>query len=851
MKISRELFLKRKFFSWFRHDLVISAAKKSKNQFIQFYNRSTFLLLTDCDIHFRSLPVNETKLSSRSGFNGRSAEFKTFYRLRRFYCSWMVYFVTSPMLVVLLCVGLVAPSSSEINLKSEHVLTVCDALTIWHTTKEEPIPECPQLPSAAGFFKNLREKLYEKQCETNVTISQSETSLLERGILIIKQLVDDIKDGLEELGVTFVYAAEDVSGLESVGKRWNQRVYWILAGSCFLLFYLHCREVNALLFNVVMGFVTSGVFYFVHLYYQNGFTSWLLIAIAIFVGSPLYVRTWLPGLGAMTFIHLAIPLLSLVLRLIVETQLLLGPMLTLIINSFSVLIHVFCLIGLYIDEKLLIVKVILLPFYQTFLSLFDFNGRHSELINSIRQSVNSMTTGFFSSTDFKDMSVQQLDEMLAGRLRQLCVNVTTSWYSACPVLFSRSCTAYINQTELAKLDQGFDLAGQWLTGLILPSSKSTGSVQRTLSKQLCQQISYSACRAIDIIAYCSPDDTFYGQAYHTFLKAVEKLKASMVVEPWLQINFTLFDSGQTAHVSFDTDWIIFGRNIVSLCLATFLLFILFRALIQSIFFLRRYRTDFFYCSKTIGLSWKSVSNTRLLVKVLLFFVGEKAMKWMHEQLQEIQFIEPERGEARLAFNVQGNGTLASIMRSLFGGFSLQSKYCTQANSSVCITPFFPVGGSTWILLFSLAGIYVLIGTCSNRTDYLMCRICGHFVHHVRRERKRMKQENSREERIRRRSVVQILAGEALSRCRPEDSQLVLRFYHRPRRWYHHRFTPNVVQSIIAYLKFGVESIMCQICLSKTLATRFKCRTLLFCDACSIHLKRCPCGCGSWQKSRIG
>lgn len=752
--------------------------------------------------------------------------------------------------VIILCLGLIAPSSPEINFKSEQVLTVCDAFNVWHTQKGDPIPECPQLPSVAGFFENLREKLYEKQCETNATVSQSEISLLEHGILIVKQFVDSIKDGLEELGMALIYAAEDVSGLESARKRWNHRVYSILAGSCFLLFYLHCRKMSALLFNAILALITSGVFYFVNLYYHSWFTIWLLIVVAIFVGSPLYVRTWLPGLGAMTFIHLAIPLLNLVLRLIIETQLFLGPMLTLIINSFSILIHVFCLIGLYIDEKLMVVKVILLPFYQTFLSLFDFNGRHSELINSIRLSVDDMTTGFFSSTDFKGKSIEQLDEMLASRLRQLCVNVTTSWYSTCPVFFARSCTAYIDQTELAKLDQGFDIAGQWLTSLILPSSKGTGSVQRTLSKQLCQQISHSACRAIDIAAYCSPDDTFYGQAYHTFLTAVEKLKASMVIEPWLHFNFTLFDSGMTAHVSFDTVWIFFVRRIASLCLVAFFLFVLFRALIQSIFFLRRYRTDFLFCSEATGLSWQSVSNTKLMVKVLLFFLSEKTMKWMHEQLQEIQFIEPERGEARLAFNVQGNGTIANVMRSLFGGFSLQSKYCTKADSSVCITPFFPVGWSTWIFLFILAGFYVLIGMYAKKTDSLMCRICGRLIEHVRRERKRVQQENSRRERIRKRLVVQTLAEEALSRCEPEDSQVVLRFYHPPRRWYHNRFTPNIVQSIIAYFKFGAENIGCQICLNETATTRFKCRTLLFCNGCSIYLKRCPCGCRSFQKSQF-
>ena len=87
--------------------------------------------------------------------------------------------------------------------------------------------------------------------------------------------------------------------------------------SCFVLFHLQCKKCNPLLFNALLSFLTSAVFYFVHLYYQNWLITWFFIVVAIFTGSPLYVQTWLPALGVMTFIHLAIPLLSLILRLII------------------------------------------------------------------------------------------------------------------------------------------------------------------------------------------------------------------------------------------------------------------------------------------------------------------------------------------------------------------------------------------------------------------------------------------------------------------------------------------------------------------------------------------------------
>lgn len=742
-----------------------------------------------------------------------------------------------------------ASAVSETNFETEHILTVCDAFNIRHTRRGEAIPECPQLPSAKGFFHHLPQKLYEKQCDANATSSSSsESSLIERGVFILKRLVDSVKDGVVQLAVSLLAAVEDVSGLKSVGQRWNHRVYLILAGSCFLFFHLH-RGKNPLTFNILLSFLTSGPFYFVHLYYRNWLVTWLLIAIAALVGSPLYSRTRrLTGLGAMTFIHLAIPLLDRVLRLVVEAQLFFGPVLSLVINVISILIHVICLIGLYIDEKLLIIKVLFLPFYQSFTNLFSHNGRHSELVDAIRQSVDDLTSGLLSSTDLTNKSSQQLDQMFAGRLRQLCLNATTSWYTACPVLFARSCSAYVDQTELAKIDKGIEAAGQWLTGLILPSIKgTTGSSQRTLPKLLCQQISNSACRAVDLVDYCSPDETFYGKAYHTFLSALDKLKASVVVQPWLQFNFTIFDNVQVVRITFDTDWVWLGRRFASLLIVFLALILLFRAFIQSVFFLRRYRTDFRVSTSPSCSWWTSAFRLKLLLKVLVFFLIEGSTKWMHGELQKIQFSVPEQGDARLDFNVQGNGTIATIMRSLLGGFSLQSKYCTKAESSLCATPFFPVGWTTWASLFSLALLYFLIGLCRHKSDYLLSRLCDRFIRDVRRKRDEAKRNIFREERLRRRFIIQTLAEEAFSVARSDENQLILKFYRPPKRWYHHRLTPFIVRSMMAYKKLGIDNISCQICFHDAISTWFRCKIVLFCDGCSVYLKRCPCGRENCQK----
>ena len=176
--------------------------------------------------------------------------------------------------------------------------------------------------------------------------------------------------------------------------------------------------------------------------------------------------------------------------------------------------------------------------------------------------------------------------------------------------------------------------------------------------------------------------------------------------------------------------LFYGRIIASFFLViSALLFLLFRGFIQSVVFARRYRTDYQFCfGKMSGIVWGTEINIKLLVKVLLFFISECVVRWTPEDLQKIQFFEPDAG---LAFNIQGNGTIARIMHSVLGGFSLQSKYCTKADSSVCMTPFFPVGWwSTWVSLFTLTGLYVLTGLYENKSDYFMCRLCDRFIYRI-------------------------------------------------------------------------------------------------------------------------
>lgn len=741
---------------------------------------------------------------------------------------------------------IVASTAAEITFESEHVLTICDAFTVRHTRRGEVIPECPlHLPPANDFFDHLKASVYEKKCFANTTVSESslENMTIERGVLILKQLVDSAQYLLEQMMVSFIQAAEDVSGFRPVENDWNPRVYSVLAGVCFLFFHLTARSrTDRLLLSLLLALLTSVVFYFAHLYYRNWFVMSLLIAVALFVGSRFYVRTWLPALSALTFIHLLLPLSGFVVRLVVEIQLLFGPIICQVMNIGSILVRIVCLIGLYIDEKLLVIKVILLPFYQTFISLFDQNDRHVELVESIKKSVIDMTTGLLSSADFKNTSAAQLNAMLIDRFRCLCVNATISWYSACPVLFGRSCASLVDQTELSKVDKGLEVAGQWLTGLILPSLK--GTPQKTLSKQLCQPIANSACRAMNVTEYCTPNQILYGQAYQSFSTAVENLRETVLFQPWLRFNFTSYDSIPAVgrNFSLDSDWIWIGRYIVSFLLVGSALVLLIRAFILAFLFVRQYRIDFNFFVSSGRKWWINLARLKLLLKVIAFFFMERATQWTHEMLQKIRFSVPERGEARLAFNVQGNGTLATIVRSVLGSFTIQSKYCTQADTSFCNTPLFTVSWPTWISLFSLSALYFLgVGLLENKANIVMSRVCDLLFHHYSHQKKEIIFKLTREEDQRRRLVISVLVDEALSTSRPENNRRILHFYRQTRHCCWYRFVPTVIQSMIADYKCQVDCLVCQICFQKEMTTRFRCKTLLFCDECRPYLKRCPCG----------
>ena len=102
---------------------------------------------------------------------------------------------------------------------------------------------------------------------------------------------------------------------------------------------------------------------------QLYFNTWHCVALLVSIALILLNR---PALGFLTLLKLILPLSRIILRLALELRLFFGPVHSFLANRGAILVHLLCIIGLYVDEKLLIIKVLLLPLYRTLVDLFDW-----------------------------------------------------------------------------------------------------------------------------------------------------------------------------------------------------------------------------------------------------------------------------------------------------------------------------------------------------------------------------------------------------------------------------------------------------------------------------------------------
>ena len=774
------------------------------------------------------------------------------------------------LVLFLFLIALPSPTEASNNFSfvRESIMTVCDVYNVKITSKGEPIPECDELPSAKDFFIVDSNSLWEMPCDdtSNDEPQARRPTIWDRTIRTLHWLLEGIQNKIAAFGDIASRAVQDVSRLSLITKQWN--IYWYFFGGLVasLLFFIQGLYISRpgtlgynIFLNILMGYGGAALFYMVHLYFKNVYVMGTFIAIFLYTLTPWYVHCRMSAIGILTSMELLIPLFGMLVKVIFETNLYFGPILSLYINCGGIVIHILCLLALYIDEKLILVKVFFLPFYRMVQRIFGIGQQNQKEIDFMKASAKELNRELFTTfgvaTPVELSLPEQLNAAFTKALNQACKLAQGEWEDECWYFIRDKCSE-------ATWNAGF-LA--YMIGWII-----------------CPRIAYESCGSksslIDLEAYCNaPEMTAFGAAYKSYTDAIDKLRDEIIIDPLKpKVNTEILEMAAGFDI-FANRWTWWVRHIISFGMSGLVISLVVLALFSAVVFLIRYRRDLYFCnnylsrsivdlwkirlsrreklryySSFVGLMYEWINTmmehpshfakyTRLIVEVMVCFWIEQSAKLLSWHLNDIHFVVPEYGEARFVFNVQGDGAIAKIIRAILGGFSLQSKYCKIADSSVCNTVFIPVDWRTWLMLFSLAIFYFLIGIYKTKSDYIMCRICDFLIPKKGEARAEVTLLEVLEERRKREIVVEMLAKEEIEDpvFLREQNLLVLAFY-QPRRWYH-RFMPTTVLSIIARCTLGIDSILCQVCGQDLVTGRFRCNALLLCDECRFCLTKCPCG----------
>ena len=109
---------------------------------------------------------------------------------------------------------------------------------------------------------------------------------------------------------------------------------------------------------------------------------------------------------------------------------------------------VLCLIGLYIDEKLTIFKMLLTPFAQMLGGLSKKNANITDSLSPLADGAATVTKGLLNKlTDNNGTVIFDTKEGLAGifnlALETRCKSSALDFESKCPSLITQACTTYL------------------------------------------------------------------------------------------------------------------------------------------------------------------------------------------------------------------------------------------------------------------------------------------------------------------------------------------------------------------------------------------------------------------------
>ena len=94
-----------------------------------------------------------------------------------------------------------------------------------------------------------------------------------------------------------------------------------------------------------------------------------------------------------------------------------------------------CLTALLINEKLMLVRVFLLPFVRMFQKVFGIGQKNEQMVEDIRMEAQNLTAEIFTTLrqpiPVEKNWLQNLDEHLTNLTRKVCENNAKLWYSEC------------------------------------------------------------------------------------------------------------------------------------------------------------------------------------------------------------------------------------------------------------------------------------------------------------------------------------------------------------------------------------------------------------------------------------
>lgn len=777
------------------------------------------------------------------------------------------------LILAMTVVHVTAAENWNTTIDASTIFQVCDIHDVKITFGNNTPPYCPKLPvvRSAGDFFNQNRAVFEVKCtdQTQDEPQSRRPTVWDRSVRALHSLVSGVRSKIEAFTAFAASAALDIAEASLITRRWHVFWYFIASSTVSAIFFCQGFTISRpgklkfnIVLNIIIGFLLTATFYCCHLYFYNVWMMGVLAAIALFCFSPIYPSTYLSGLGLFTLIELFIPMLGMLARFYLNTNLFFGPFLSLVINLGGLLVQSLCFVALYIDEKLMVVKLFFLPFYQICQRIFTSSQRAGQTVRLMQSEAESITRSIFTAMDISppdDLTgLQRIDKAMTDALSMACKTRTMRFMGVCYSFVRKQCleTAW-NVDPMAYVVATFMCGNAALESCSVMRSKTVDQLD-------------SFCRV--------QNQSAFGFVYNSLQEQLNDLHRQIVIDPLApKVNPDILE----ATTGFDllaASWTWWVARALRWGMAAFCLAVLFVAFIQAVSFLYKYYSDVYFCNNYLSYTkieeewrikltrkeqtkyygsfaqavWDLIlfiyrqpqrysQSVRPLVYTLVCWSVEKLAFKVHQLMDCMNFVVPELGDSRFTFNVQGSGMLALQLRLILGGFSIQSKYCKVVDSYACKTAFLPVDWQEYMKLLTVAFFYFAIGVFQSRSDYLMCRLADFFIPSQGEKRAEVILEDILFERQKRMKIISNMAIEEFEDPVFDKTQndLIIRFY-LPRRWYH-RFFPTLGLQLIAYFVYGIDNILCQVCGSSIVEARFRCRNLLMCEECVMYVRQCPCG----------